>query len=75
MITKRINKMNKLDEREMSKQEIIFELKEEIRELKADNLNAFGQNKVEVLKNQLHELNQLHNQLWESFKALTKKQY
>jgi len=67
--------MNKLDEREMSKQEIIFELKEEIRELKADNLNAFGQNKVEVLKNQLHELNQLHNQLWESFKALTKKQY
>jgi len=67
--------MNKLDEKEMSKQEIIFELKEEIRELKADNLNAFGQNKVEVLKNQLHELNQLHNQLWESFKALTKKQY
>jgi len=67
--------MNKLDEREMSKQEIIFELKEEIRELKADNLDAFGQNKVEVLKNQLHELNQLHNQLWESFKALTKKQY
>lgn len=67
--------MNKLDEKEMSKQEIIFELKEEIRELKANNLNAFGQNKVEVLKNQLHELNQLHNQLWESFKALTKKQY
>ena len=67
--------MNKLDEKEMSKQEIIFELKEEIRELKANNLNAFGQNKVEVLKNQLHELNQLHNQLWENFKALTKKQY
>ena len=67
--------MNKLDEKEMSKQEIIFELKEEIRELKAENLNEFGQNKVEVLKNQLQELNQLHNQLWESFKALTKKQY
>jgi len=28
---------------------------------------------VEVLKNQLHELNQLHNQLWESFKALKKE--